>query len=98
MSMYDFGLRLKELREKKKLTQTQVAKRLNLNKSTIFGYENNIKTPSVNTLTQLALFYGVSSDYLLGLENRKVICVENLSDRQHEILNILLLEFHEKGL
>jgi transcriptional regulator with XRE-family HTH domain len=45
--MYDLGIRLKELRENKKVTQTQVAKRLNLHKSSIYGYENNIRPPSL---------------------------------------------------
>lgn len=41
----NFGYRLCELRVDKKITQTQVAKRLNLSKATISGYENNNKKP-----------------------------------------------------
>ncbi|CUH96552.1 hypothetical protein P22_2642 [Propionispora sp. 2/2-37] len=93
--MYDFGMRLRKLREDKKLTQIQVAKRLNLHKSSIYGYENNIRTPSLEVLSQLALFYGVTTDYLLGHENRRIICVDGLTERQMEIINILLLEFKQ---
>ena len=91
--IYDFGYRLRELRLKKKLTQTQVARRLNLSKAAISGYENNIKTPSLDVLTQLSIFYGVSTDYLLGLEKRRMINVDGLTDRQQEIISILLTEF-----
>lgn len=94
--MYDFGTRLKELRENKKITQTQLAKRLNLHKSSIYGYENNIRTPSLEVFSQLALFYGVSTDYLLGHDNRNTICIDGLTDRQIEIINLLLLEFRQK--
>ena len=69
--IFDFGYRLKELRKSKKLTQAQVANHLNLSKATISGYENNIKTPSVEVLIQLSLLYGVSTDYLLGLSKER---------------------------
>ena len=93
--MYDFGARLRELREAKKLTQTQVAKRLNLHKSSIYGYENNIRIPSVEVLSQLALFYRVTTDYLLGHDNRHIIYVDGLTERQLEVINLLLLEFKQ---
>ena len=91
--MYDFGIRLRELREKKKLTQLQVAKRLNANSSTISCYEANTRFPSTDMLTQLALFYNVSSDYLLGIENRSMVCVDGLTERQIELVTSLISEF-----
>jgi transcriptional regulator with XRE-family HTH domain len=90
--IFDFGYRLRELRESKSLTQTQTAKRLNLSKTTISGYENNIKTPSLETLTKMAVFYGVSTDYILGLENRRMIPIDGLTESQEEIMNKLLHE------
>lgn len=90
---YDFGSRLRELRGKKKLTQTQVAKRLNLSKAAISGYENNIKTPSIDVLIQLSILYGSSTDYILGLENRKMIVVDGLTEAEQDIFNALLEEF-----
>ncbi|MVB12133.1 helix-turn-helix protein [Caprobacter fermentans] len=91
--IFDFGYRLRELRESKNLTQTQVAKRLNLSKTTISGYENNIKTPSLEVLVKLSILYGASADYILGLENRKLIQIDGLTMNQEEILKILLKEF-----
>lgn len=94
--IFDFGYRLRELRISKNLTQTQAAKRLELSKTTISGYENNIKTPSLETLTKMAVFYGVSADYILGLENRKMIPIDGLTAAQEEIVRKLLNEF-KKG-
>lgn len=91
--IFDFGYRLRELRENKELTQTQVAKRLNLSKTTISGYENNIKTPSLDVLVKLSILYGVSSDYILGLENRKLLQIDGLTMNQEEILKMVLKEF-----
>lgn len=94
--VYDFGYRLRELRKSKNLTQTQVARRLNLSKTTISGYENNVKTPSLDVLVQLALLYDVSTDYILGLENRPMLYIDGLNERQQAVLLQLLNEFRGK--
>lgn len=94
--VYDFGNRLRQLRERRKLTQTQVAVRLNISKSAMSGYENNIKTPSVDILIELAQLYNVTTDYLLGLDNREMLYVDGLTSRQKEILNVLLTEFRSE--
>ena len=90
--VFDFGYRLRALRKKKRMTQTQVAKRLNIPKASISGYENNVKTPSVDTLIQMSNLYGVSTDYLLGLDNRDMLDVDGLSERQKALLEQILLE------
>ncbi len=90
--IYDFGIRLRELRHCKKLTQAQVAKRLNLSKTTVSGYENNIKSPSLDTLAKLSNLYGVSTDYLLGIQNRKPLYLEDLTDKQLDLLAQLIHE------
>lgn len=93
--IFDFGYRLRELRESKSLTQTQVAKRLSLSKTTISGYENNIKTPSLEVLVKLSILYGVSSDYILGLENRKMLQIDGLTVNQENIIKSMVKEFKE---
>jgi transcriptional regulator with XRE-family HTH domain len=90
--MYDFGARLRELREKKGLSQAQVATRLNLSNTTICSYEANTRYPSFETLSQLALFYNTTSDYILGIENRNMICVDGLSKNQLDIINAMITE------
>lgn len=94
--VYDFGYRLRELRKKKKMTQEQVAKRLGLSKTTISGYENNVKTPSLEVLTKLAILYGASSDFILGLDNRKMIETDELTASQEDIIRRLITEFQQQ--
>ena len=95
--IFVFGCRLRQLWLEKKLTQTQVAKRMNLSKATISGYENNVKTPSLDVLAQLSIFYNVTTDYLLGLDNRPMLYIEGLSDSQRELMARLLAEFRASG-
>ena len=94
--VFDFGIRLRELRRRKKMTQAQVAKRLNLSKTAVSGYENNTKTPSVDVLIQLSILYGVTTDYLLGLDNREMLYVGELGGRQRELLGMLVSEMRGK--
>jgi transcriptional regulator with XRE-family HTH domain len=96
--MYDFGLRLKEIREARNLSQNQVAYRLKISKSSISGYENNTRYPSLDVLIQLALLFKVSSDYILGLDNRKMVNVDGLSDRHIDFINSLIIEFRLCGM
>ena len=94
--VFDLGIRLRELRRRKKMTQAQVAKRLNLSKTAVSGYENNTKTPSVDVLIQLSILYGVTTDYLLGLDNREMLYVGELGGRQRELLEMLVSEMRGK--
>ncbi len=94
--LFDFGLTLKRLREEKGYSQAQLAKKLNISKSSISKYESNQSVPSIETLTRLSLIYGVSLDYLVGIEKNKTISVEGLTNRQLDILNTLLVEFKSK--
>ncbi len=84
MEIYDFGLRLKELREARHLSQKEVAARLNVGRSTISGYERNIITPSVEQLVSMAVLYNTSLDYMMGLEKRKYFFVDDLEESQQQ--------------
>ncbi|MDU5294489.1 helix-turn-helix transcriptional regulator [Veillonella sp.] len=61
------GNKLKSLRENKKLTLDEVAKKIGTSRQTLFKYENGIVTniPS-NKIEDLAGIYGVSPAYLMG--------------------------------
>lgn len=97
MEIFDFGLRLRELREKKRLSQQQLADWLGLTRSSISNYENNTQTPPADTLVRLADIYGVSVDYLLGVKNdrKRVLVIEGLTPSQEKALEILAEELRE---
>ncbi len=62
-------LRIKELREKEKLSQLQLAEKLNLTQQAISLYEKGEREPGIDLINQLADFFGVTTDYLLGKSN-----------------------------
>ncbi len=59
--------RLRELREDKDLTQTQVAKYLNMSQTGYSQYEIGKNDVPTLVLIKLSLFYNVSVDYLLNI-------------------------------
>lgn len=66
-----FAERLKELREEKGLTQSQLANELDgqITRSAIGLWEKRKRTPSLETAIVLAIYFNVTLDYLAGLEN-----------------------------
>ncbi len=64
-----FGQKLKELRLEKKLTQKQLAKVLECNQSMISQWELEMCEPTESNIRRTALYFDVSADYLLGLED-----------------------------
>jgi len=77
------GNQLREIRKERKMTQKQLAGMLNLAKSTISQYENNINEPDLKTLMRLADLFEVSTDYLLGRSSERVIHSVDASETQH---------------
>lgn len=60
--------RLRDLRIGRGLSQKQVAALIGVDSSTISTYESATRLPSYPALIRLAKVYGVSVDYLLGIE------------------------------
>ncbi len=61
--------RLKELRLENNLTQQDVANILKVSRVVYNRYENNQRELPLELLKELAEYYGVSSDYIIGIEN-----------------------------
>ncbi len=64
--------KLKELREEKGITQEALASELGFSgKSSIANYESGLRNPDYETLIKITKYFGVTTDYLLGLSNKK---------------------------
>ncbi len=88
--MVDFGNSLKTLRLRDKMTQAQLAQKLNLTKSVISAYENGLRLPSYDVLIHIARIFKVSTDYLLGIENKQEIDLSGLSQEEIDaLLNLI---------
>lgn len=93
--MFDFGLRIRELREQHKMSQEQLGRKVERSKSVISSYENNIKISPLDVLTQIAVVFNVSLDYLVGIDKNEMISVNGLSDTQKDIMQTIAFEFKD---
>ena len=94
-TVFDFGLRLRELREKHKLSQEQLGRRVDRSKSVISSYENNLKMPPLAILTEFAVIFNVSLDYLVGIDKNEMISIDGLTDQQKQLLQTIVFEFKD---
>lgn len=65
------GDRMKSLRMERGLTQSELAKQLNLSITAISHYEGGAREPNSNIIILYAKFFGVSTDYILELSEFK---------------------------
>ena len=68
--MVDFGNTLKTLRLHEEMTQAQLSQKLGLTKSVISAYETGLRLPSYDVVIHIAQIFKVSTDYLLGVEQK----------------------------
>lgn len=97
--MQDFGKRIKELRQKAGLTQQQLAERIWVSKAAISNYELYERNPSPEILIKLARVFHVSTDYLLGIEEKtQVLDVSDLTDEDIQVLESTAALLRKKNL
>lgn len=64
-------LRIRELREEKKLSQTEMSKKMGVSQQTYSRYETHSSEIPLEKVVWLANFFEVSIDYLLGVSNNR---------------------------
>ena len=91
-----FCNRLRALRGYHNLTQRQIAQSLSIDRSTYAYYETGKTHPDFETLTRIAKMFGVSTDYLLGMDDspsRSVYeSIPGLNDPKTERVNTERME------
>lgn len=73
---------IKDLRLNRGLNQVELAKELFVTKQTVSNWENGNLMPSVDMLMKIADYFSVSTDYLLGLDDRRYIETTGLTEQQ----------------
>ena len=68
----EYSQRIRDLREDKDLSQSQVALILETSQTVYSRYERNERSLPIEHLIKLCKFYDVSADYILGFTNEKI--------------------------
>lgn len=88
--------RIHELRLAAGLTQVSLANELNVTKQSVSNWENDNILPSIDVLMRMAKYFGVSTDYLLGLDDVQSVRVEGLSPSQRAHIQALINDLLSK--
>lgn len=88
--------RIKMLRENTGMTQADVARKLNVTRSSVNAWELGISVPSTVLLVELAQLFDVSTDYLLGIDSTSTLDVSGLTDDDVRILHDLAQHLRAK--
>lgn len=82
--------RIKELRNGLNISQIDLGKKLGVTKQCISNWENDNIQPSIDMLIKISKFFGVSTDYLLGIDSKKTLDVSMLSDDQASHIRLII--------
>ena len=81
---------IKNLRNSYGISQVKLARDIGVSKQCVSNWENDNILPSIDMLMKLANYFKVSCDYLLGLDNKKLIDVTGLSDEEIGHIKLLI--------
>ncbi len=88
---------LKLLRQKKGLTKKAAAKAIGITERAYIAYEYGERDVSTETLVKIAKYFGVTTDYLLGVETEpNPLDMLDLSDVEKAILQVYISVNSEK--
>lgn len=90
--LYDM---IKTLREDAGYSQSQLAKKLDVTRSSVNAWEMGLSTPTTHYVVALAKLFHVSTDYLLGIDSKRNIVLNDYSKSEIELIYNLLKYFDE---
>lgn len=84
-----FSIRLKDLREKNQLSQTELAEILGVGVSTVGMWESTERLPNAKTMQKIIKLFHCSGEYLLGISDEKMPVVSaglQLSEIEQQLI------------
>lgn len=92
MTYCEFGENLRKLRKGRGMTQSELGGQVGLSKAVISKYETGLGYPSFDVLIRIAQYFGVSTDYLLGVASTRSMDITGLTEPQADALQHLVAE------
>ena len=82
--------RIKFLREQKAYTQTELAKKLGITRSSVNAWEMGLSAPTTQYIVALSKLFHVSTDYILGTESELSLSLDGYTEEEiHLIFNLV---------
>lgn len=88
--------KIKELREDAGFSQAELARKLDVTRSSVNAWEMGLSTPTTSYIVEMARLFHVTTDYLLGLTSNRVLILDNYNNFEIELLYNLIKYFDSK--
>ena len=89
------GDTIRSLRERAGYSQSELARRLSVTRSSVNAWESGLSAPTVVYIIELAKLFHVSADFILELEHTRQIDLSDLTEQEVRILYELLDYFRQ---
>lgn len=88
--------RIRQLRERAGFSQSQLAKKLDVTRSSVNAWEMGISAPTTQYVVAMAKLFHVSTDYLLGMENTLQFSMEGYTQEEIRLIFDMIRYFDEQ--
>lgn len=93
--MNEIGLRIKEARKRRGITQKTLAKKVSRSVQAISSYERDAQTPPTEVLISIALALNESPTYFLEYDTEPTLSLKSLTEEQKELIELLYVELSD---
>ena len=84
--MHYIADRIRYLRDKMGMTQTDLAKKLGISRSAVNSWEMSLSFPSLVNVIEMTQIFRVSADYLLGISSQMTVDISSLDREEKEVV------------
>ena len=88
--------RIRMLREQYNYSQADLAKKLGIARTSVLAWENQTSVPAMKHIISMARLFRISTDYLLEVDNKRTVSLEDLTDEEIAIICNLLNYFDKE--
>lgn len=76
------GTRIAQLRAERQWSQTALAQKVGINVKSVKDWESDVSIPTAASIKKLFFLFHTTSDYLLEIDDRPVVTLDRLSERE----------------
>lgn len=88
--------RIKKLREQAGMSQSELARRLDVTRSSVNAWEMGLSAPTTQYIVAMTKIFHVTADFLLGLSTQQCFVLDGYTEKEIELLYQLVSYFDSK--
>ncbi|MBQ7353457.1 MAG: helix-turn-helix transcriptional regulator [Clostridia bacterium] len=78
--------RIRYLREKNEMTQTDLANKLGISRSAVNFWEMSLSSPSINNVIEMSRIFNVTTDYILSTSSKLLVDISELGNEEKQVI------------